>query len=145
MATKISLNEGTQRALEINNVVYPIAQRTGELEQRIIAEHDAIRDELTEYERYKVIISLLLGEKAFNELFPGGESECLDKMAQVAYHAQKEFNADIAALEKQKLAEEFDSVGLDAMTDKLSKFNEQVDQTLTKAEQAKKQSVKKKK
>lgn len=145
MATKISLNEGTLRALEINNVVYPIAQRTGELEQRIIAEHDAVRDELTEYERYKVIIGLFLGKKAFEELFPSGEAENLDKMAQVAYHAQKEFNADIAALEKQKLAEEFDSVGLDAMTDKLSKFNEQVDQTLTKAEQAKKQSVKKKK
>lgn len=145
MATKISLNEGTQRALEINNIVYPIAKRTGELEQRLIAEHDAIRDELTEYERYKVIISLLLGEKAFNELFPGGESECLDKMAQVAYHAQKEFNADITALEKQKLEEELNAAGLDALTSKLGSFNKQIDTTLAKAEWAKKQASKKKK
>lgn len=143
MATKISLNEGTQRALEINNIVYPIAQRTGEIEQRLIAEHDAVRDELTEYERYKVIISLLLGEKAFTELFPAGKAESLDKMAQVAYYAQKEFNADITALEKQKLEEEFSATGLNEITGKLNNFNKQIDSTLTKVDWAKKQASRK--
>lgn len=145
MTKKIVLEEGAQRALEINGKIYNIAQRTGELEQRIIDEHDAVRDELTEYERYKVIISLLLGEEAFAALFPGGESESLDKMAQIAYHAQKEFNADIAALEKQKLEEEFDSAGLDAIVNKLGGFNKQLDNTLAKAEWAKKQASRKSK
>lgn len=145
MATKVNLNEGAQRALEINGKIYNIAQRTGELEQKIITEHDAVRDELTEYERYNVIISLLLGEKAFAELFPGGEAESLDKMAQIAYYAQKEFNADITALEKQKLEEGFESSGLDAMTNKLGGINKQIDSTLAKAEWAKKQASRKKK
>lgn len=134
MAKKITFDESAQRALEINNAVYPIATRTGELEKRLIDEHDSVRMELTEYERYKVLISLLLGEDAFTELFPSGEAESLDKMAQVAYHAQKEFNADIEALEAQKIDDELSSAGVDKMINTLDKFNKQVDATMQKAE-----------
>lgn len=143
MTKKIVLEEGAQRALEINGKIYNIAQRTGELEQKIIDEHDSVRTELTEYERYKVLITLFLGETAFDELFPLGEADSLDRMAQIAYHAQHEFNAGITALEKQKLEEQFDETGLDAIESKLSGFNRQIDKTLAKAEWAKKQAHKK--
>jgi len=145
MAKKIMFDESAQRALEINNAVYPIATRTGTLEKRLIDEHDSVRLELTEYERYKVLISLLLGEATFTELFPAGEAESLDKMAQVAYHAQKEFNADIEALEVKKIDEDLNSAGVNKMINTLDRFNKQIDATIQKAELAKTTTKKRKK
>lgn len=145
MATKINLQESKDRAIEVNNVIYPIAKRTGELEERILEEHDSKLDELTEYERYKVLISLILGEAAFDKLFPKGKQENLDLMGQIYVCAQREFNADIVELEKQKLSEQISASGVDELTGALDRFNRQIDKTISKAEMAKIAGKKRKK
>ncbi|MEG2381459.1 MAG: hypothetical protein RSB38_07180 [Oscillospiraceae bacterium] len=143
--TKIELQEN-QHSLEINNKEYPIAKRTGELEKRLIAEYDTVLHDLTEYERYKTLITLLLGESAYIELFPLGESENLNKMAQIAYHAQKEFNADYEELEKQKMKEQGANVlkDIDLITKKFDSLSNSVDKIISKSEIIKTANHKKK-
>lgn len=138
MATKVEFKESAVHAIEVNGIVYDVAERTGELEQKIIAEYDEKQETMTEYERYKTLICLLLGEDDFTEIFPGGEKESLNKMAQVAWYAQREFNAEANAIEKQKLAEKIENSGVEEVTEKLDKFNRQVDKTVSKANTAKK-------
>lgn len=127
----------TQRNLEINGVIYPIAHRTAQLEERLAKEHDDIRETLTEYQRYKVLISLLLGEEAFAELFPLGEGDSLDKMAQVAWYAIREYQADYNKLEREKLKGTIKDAGIEEITSTLSNVNKQIDGILSKAERAK--------
>ncbi|HIZ77989.1 MAG TPA: hypothetical protein H9669_10310 [Firmicutes bacterium] len=126
------------RALEINGKEYQIAERTGTLVKRITEEHDEKLGELTEYERYKVLISAILGEEAFAELFPNGEEESLNKMAQVAWYAQEEFNADIKEMERQKRQKQTEDTleDMEKFTAKLAKVNKEVTSALSKAELA---------
>lgn len=131
--TKIELKTPVKKILEINGKDYPLASRTGALEKRIIAEHDRKLGTMTEYEQYKVIISLLLGENAFAELFPNGEEENLDMMAQVAYVAQDEFNAEKKAIQRQKIEDDVKDIGLDQMIENMSAFNKQVNQVMSNA------------
>lgn len=135
--TKIELKTPVKKILEINGKEYPLAPRTGALEKRIIAEHDRKLGTMTEYEQYKVIISLLLGENAFAELFPNGENENLDMMAQVAYVAQDEFNAEKKAMQRKKIEDDVKGMGLDQMIDNMSAFNKQVNQVMGNADRAK--------
>lgn len=131
--TKIELTTPVKKVLEINGKDYPIAARTGALEQRIIAEHDKKLGTMTEYEQYRVIISLLLGENAFAELFPHGEEENLDMMAQVAYVAQQEFNAEKRKMERQKIEDDVKDMGLDKMIESMSAFNKQANKIMSNA------------
>lgn len=135
--TKVTF-EFKNRILEINGKEYPVAERTGALVQRITEEHDEKLKELTEYERYKVLISAILGEEAFEELFPSGEEESLNKMAQVAWYAQEEFNADIKEMEKQQRQKQTKET-LDDMNQfaaRLAKVNKEITSALSKAELA---------
>ena len=135
--TKVTF-EFKNRILEINGKEYPVAERTGALVQRITEEHDEKLKELTEYERYKVLISAILGEEAFEELFPSGEEESLNKMAQVAWYAQEEFNADIKEMEKQQRQKQTKGT-LDDMNQfaaRLAKVNKEITSALSKAELA---------
>lgn len=130
---KIELKTPVKKILEINGKEYPLASRTGALEKRIIAEHDKKLGTMTEYEQYKVIISLLLSENAFAELFPNGEDENLDMMAQVAYVAQDELNAEKKAIQRQKIEDDVKDMGLDRMIENMSAFNKQVNQVMSNA------------
>lgn len=135
--TKVTF-EFKNRILEINGKEYPVAERTGALVQRITEEHDEKLKELTEYERYKVLISAILGEEAFEELFPSGEEESLNKMAQVAWYAQEEFNADIKEMEKQQRQKQTKET-LDDMNQfaaRLAKVNKEITSALSKVELA---------
>lgn len=135
--TKVTF-EFKNRILEINGKEYPVAERTGALVQRITEEHDEKLKELTEYERYKVLISAILGEEAFEELFPSGEEESLNKMAQVAWYAQEEFNADIKEMEKQQRQKQTKGT-LDDMNQfaaRLAKVNKEITSALSKVELA---------
>lgn len=134
---KIQFEAPVQKVLEINGKEYPIAQRTGALEKRIIAEHDAKLGKMTEYERYKVLIDLLLGDGVFAELFPDGENDNLDMMAQVAFVAQQEFNAEKKALERKRIEEDVASMGLDKMIEHMQNFNKQSNQLMNNAAAAK--------
>ena len=135
--TKIQFEAPVQKVLEINGKDYPIAQRTGALEKRIISEHDAKLGAMTEYERYKVLIDLLLGDGVFAELFPDGENDNLDMMAQVAFVAQQEFNAEKKALERKRIEEDVASMGLDKMIEHMQNFNKQSNQLMNNAAAAK--------
>lgn len=134
---KINFEKPAQKILEINGKDYPIAQRTGALEKRIIAEHDAKLSTMTEYERYKVLIDLLLGDGVFAELFPHGEDDNLDLMAQVAFVAQQEFNAEKKALECKRIEEDVASMGLTKMIEHMQNFNKQSNQLMNNAAAAK--------
>lgn len=141
---KIEIKEPATYSIEVDNVVYPIAQRTGELEKSIISEYDEKLSEMTEYEKYKTLTTLLLGKKAFDSIFPLGEKESLDKMAQIAWYAQKGFNTNINQLESEKVQESMELSGIDELTDKLKSFNKQVDSTIAKSEQLQTQKKRKK-
>lgn len=134
---KIQFEAPVQKVLEINGKDYPLAQRTGALEKRIIAEHDKRLGTMTEYEQYKIIISLLLGESAFAELFPHGEDESLDLMAQVAYVAQDEFNAEKRKIQRQKIDDDVKNMGIDKMMEAMQSFNKQSTQLMNNANLAK--------
>ena len=130
---KINFEKPTQKILEINGKEYPIAQRTGALEKRIISEHDAKLGTMTEYERYKVLIDLLLGDGVFAELFPDGENGNLDMMAEVAYVAQHEFNAEKREIEKKRIEDDMSNMGMDKMLSAMQAFNKQTNQLMNNA------------
>ena len=130
---KIQFEAPVQKVLEINGKEYPIAQRTGALEKRIIAEHDAKLGKMTEYERYKVLIDLLLGNGTFAELFPDGENGNLDMMAEVAYVAQHEFNADKREIERKRIEDDMSNMGMDKMLSAMQAFNKQTNQLMNNA------------
>lgn len=130
---KIQFEAPVQKILEINGKDYPIAQRTGALEKRIIAEHDAKLGKMTEYERYKVLIDLLLGNGTFAELFPDGENGNLDMMAEVAYVAQHEFNAEKREIEKKRIEDDMSNMGMDKMLSAMQAFNKQTNQLMNNA------------
>ena len=134
---KINFDKPAQKILEINGKDYPIAQRTGALEKRIIAEHDRKLGKMTEFEQYKIIIDLLLGRGVFEELFPAGEDDNLDLMAQVAFVAQREFNAEKKALECKRIEEDVASMGLTKMIEHMQNFNKQSNQLMNNAAAAK--------
>ena len=131
--TKIQFKAPVQKVLEINGKEYPIAQRTGALEKRIIAEHDAKLGKMTEYERYKVLIDLLLGNGTFAELFPDGENGNLDMMAEVAYVAQHEFNAEKREIERKRIEDDMSNMGMDKMLSAMQSFNKQTNQLMNNA------------
>lgn len=122
---KINLNKPAKKVLEINGKEYEIAQRTGALEKRIIEEHDKKMVEMTEFQRCKVIIDLLLGDGVFKEIFPGGENDNLDMMAEVAYVAQHEFNVEKRAAERRRIDQDIKDMGMDKMISALKDFNKQ--------------------
>lgn len=122
---KINLNKPAKKVLEINGKEYEIAQRTGALEKRIIEEHDKKMVEMTEFQRCKVIIDLILGDGVFEEIFPGGENDNLDMMAEVAYVAQHEFNAEKRAAERRRIDQDIKDMGMDKMISALKDFNKQ--------------------
>ena len=130
---KIQFKAPVQKVLEINGKDYPIAQRTGALEKRIIAEHDAKLGKMTEYERYKVLIDLLLGNGTFAELFPDGENGNLDMMAEVAYVAQHEFNAEKREIERKRIEDDMSNMGMDKMLSAMQSFNKQTNQLMNNA------------
>lgn len=130
---KIQFEAPVQKVLEINGKDYPIAQRTGALEKRIIAEHDAKLSKMTEYERYKVLIDLLLGKGTFEELFPDGENGNLDMMAEVAYVAQHEFNAEKREIERKRIEDDMSNIGMDKMLSAMQSFNKQTNQLMSNA------------
>lgn len=130
---KIQFKAPVQKVLEINGKDYPIAQRTGALEKRIIAEHDAKLGKMTEYERYKVLIDLLLGNGVFAELFPDGENGNLDMMAEVAYVAQHEFNAEKREIERKRIEDDMSNMGMDKMLSAMQSFNKQTNQLMNNA------------
>ena len=130
---KIQFEAPVQKVLEINGKDYPIAQRTGALEKRIIAEHDAKLGKMTEYERYKVLIDLLLGNGTFAELFPDGENGNLDMMAEVAYVAQHEFNAEKREIERKRIEDDMSNMGMDKMLSAMQSFNKQTNQLMNNA------------
>lgn len=130
---KIQFEAPAQKVLEINGKDYPIAQRTGALEKRIIAEHDAKLGKMTEYERYKVLIDLLLGNGTFAELFPDGENGNLDMMAEVAYVAQHEFNAEKREIERKRIEDDMSNMGMDKMLSAMQSFNKQTNQLMNNA------------
>lgn len=134
---KIQFEAPVQKVLEINGKDYPIAQRTGALEKRIIAEHDAKLGKLTEFERYSILIDLLLGEGTFKELFPKGEDDNLDMMAEVAYVAQHEFNAEKRAIERKRIEDDMSNIGMDKMVEAMQSFNKQSTQLMNNAAMAK--------
>lgn len=131
--TKIQFEAPVQKVLEINGKEYPIAQRTGALEKRIIAEHDAKLGKMTEYERYKVLVDLLLGNGTFAELFPDGENGNLDMMAEVAYVAQHEFNAEKREIERKRIEDDMSNIGMDKMLSAMQSFNKQTNQLMNNA------------
>lgn len=94
--------ENNDYILTIDGNDYAVAKRTGELETKL-REHDKKLGELSEYESNKELVELILGKKAFKEIFPKGEKESLDKLAKVAYYAVKYFNADKEALEAEQI------------------------------------------
>ena len=130
---KIQFEAPVQKVLEINGKEYPIAQRTGALEKRIIAEHDAKLGKMTEYERYKVLVDLLLGNGTFAELFPDGENGNLDMMAEVAYVAQHEFNAEKREIERKRIEDDMSNIGMDKMLSAMQSFNKQTNQLMNNA------------
>ena len=95
--------------LTINGNDYAVAKRTGELEKKL-REHDVQIGTLSEYESNKELIELLLGKKAFKEIFPNGEKENLDKIAKVAFYAVKYFNAAKTELDKQQIADKVEAL-----------------------------------
>lgn len=129
----IEINKPVIRSLVINGKEYPVAQRTGAIEKRIIEEHDNKLTELTEYDRCKVIINLLLGDGVFGELFPNSEDDNLDMMAEVAYVAQREFNADRKALERKRIDQDIKDAGIDKMINALKDFNKQTGKVMNNA------------
>lgn len=134
---KIELTAPPQKVLEINGKDYPLAQRTGALEKRIIEEHDRKLGKMTEFEQYEIIIDLLLGRGVFEELFPAGEDDNLDLMAQVAFVAQDEFNAEKRKIQRQKIDHDTEALGLDKMIETMGSFNKQVDRVMNNASAAK--------
>lgn len=141
--TKIQFKAPVQKVLEINGKDYPIAQRTGALEKRIISEHDAKLGKMTEYERYKVLIDLLLGNGVFAELFPDGENGNLDMMAEVAYVAQHEFNAEKREIERKRIEDDMSNMGMDKMLSAMQSFNKQANQLMNNAAAAQNKKGKK--
>lgn len=129
----LEINKPVIRSLVINGKEYLVAQRTGAIEKRIIEEHDNKMAELTEYDRCKVIINLLLGDGVFDELFPNGEDDNLDMMAEVAYVAQREFNADRKALERKRIDQDIKDMGIDKMINALKDFNKQTGKVMNNA------------
>ena len=96
--------ENNDYILTIDGNDYAVAKRTGELETQL-REHDKKLGDLSEYESNKELVELILGKKAFKEIFPKGEKESLDKLAKVAYYCVKYFNADKEAIDKQRMEE----------------------------------------
>ena len=141
---KLEFKEKVRRSLEIDGVEYPVAVRTGALEDRIIEEYDDVRFELTEYERYEKIISLLLGDEAFKRIFPKGKEEDLDKMAQVAYYAQQQFNYDKNEAAKEDIDRQMKDIGVDRMVSYMSEFNTQAEKTMNTAYYAQQKRKKRK-
>lgn len=99
--------EVKQHILEINEKEYIIPIRTGKIEKKI-KEHDRKIGQVSEYESNKEIIEILIGKNAFKEIFPKGEDESLDYIANVAYYAIEAFNADKNALEKEQLEKQIE-------------------------------------
>lgn len=129
---KIQFKAPVQKVLEINGKDYPIAQRTGALEKRI-REKQAKSWGMSEYEEYREVIDIILGEGAFNSIFPDGENANLDNIAQVAFVAQQEFNAEKKALERKRIEEDVASMGLDKMIEHMKSFNKQSNQLMNNA------------
>lgn len=130
---KIQFEAPVRKILEINGKEYPIATRTGALEKRIIAEHDTKLGKMTEYERYHILIDLLLGKGTFDELFPKGEDDSLDMMAEVAYVAQHEFNARKRTIERKRIEDDMSNIGMDKMLSAMQSFNKQTNQLMNNA------------
>ena len=123
-----------ERYVEYNGKKYPVAERTGALEKRIIAEHDSKLSELTEYERYKVLLSLFCGEEAFTEMFPNGEDESLDNMAEVVWHAKNAFNSRAKKLEQEQANDMVSEINV--LAGSLANINKQFDAITQKVSMA---------
>ena len=95
--------------LTIDGNDYAVAKRTGELEKKL-RDHDANIGTLTEYESNKELIELLLGKKAFKEIFPNGEKENLDKIAKVSYYAVKYFNKEKNEMDKKNIEDKLKDI-----------------------------------
>lgn len=76
--------ENKRITIEINDNTYELPERTVAVEEAI-KKHDELIPERNEYENNKEMIEILIGKKAFKEIFPKGEKENLDNIAMVAF------------------------------------------------------------
>ena len=76
--------ENKRITIEINDNIYELPARTLAVEDQIKA-HDEKIPERNEFENNKELIEILIGKKAFKEIFPDGKNSNLDNVAMVAF------------------------------------------------------------
>lgn len=76
--------ENNPVTIEVNDNIYELPARTLAVEEQIKA-HDEKIPERNEFENNKELIEILIGKKAFKEIFPDGKNSNLDHIATVAF------------------------------------------------------------
>ncbi|MBR5809123.1 MAG: hypothetical protein IKY39_03350 [Clostridia bacterium] len=76
--------ENNPVTIEVNDNIYTLPARTLAVEDKIKA-HDEKIPERNEFENNKELIEILIGKKAFKEIFPDGKNSNLDHVAMVAF------------------------------------------------------------